>query len=40
VLSRQGQQIVLDQAVFLPLRGFQAESAGALLGAPAHGDRS
>ncbi|MDE1893561.1 MAG: substrate-binding domain-containing protein [Xanthomonadaceae bacterium] len=37
VLSRQGQQAVRDQAVFLPLRGFQAQRAGALLGAPAHG---
>jgi ABC-type phosphate transport system, periplasmic component len=27
VLSRQGQQIVLDQGVFLPLRGFQAAAA-------------
>jgi len=31
VLSREGQQIVLDHARYIPLRGFQAEQARALL---------
>ncbi|TAN06610.1 MAG: phosphate ABC transporter substrate-binding protein, PhoT family [Rhodanobacteraceae bacterium] len=31
ILSRQGQQIVLDQGVFLPLRSFQASQAGKLI---------
>ena len=31
VLSREGQQIVLDHARYVPLRGFQAEGARALL---------
>lgn len=31
VLSREGQQIVLDHAVFLPLRAGQAAHATALL---------
>lgn len=35
VLSRQGQQIVLDQRVFLPLRGFQAAAARAMVNLPA-----
>lgn len=35
-LSRQGQQAVLDEAVFLPLRGQQAAEARALIGAPVH----
>ena len=37
VLSRQGQQVVRDQGVFLPLRGFQAAAARASLGASAPG---
>ena len=32
VLSREGQQIVRDQAVYIPLRAFQVASARALLG--------
>lgn len=40
VLSRQGQQQVLDEAIFLPLRGAQAASAHALIGAPAQGEGS
>jgi phosphate transport system substrate-binding protein len=35
VLSRQGQQVVLDQGVFLPLRGFQAAAARATIDLPA-----
>lgn len=35
VLSRQGQQVVLDQGVFLPLRGFQATAARATADLPA-----
>lgn len=31
ILSREGQQLIRDQAVFLPLRADQAEAAGALL---------
>jgi len=31
ILSKQGQQIVLDQALYMPLRAWQAESSGALL---------
>lgn len=31
ILSKQGQQIVLDQAVFLPLRSAQAEASSTLL---------
>jgi phosphate transport system substrate-binding protein len=32
VLSREGQQIVLDQASYIPLRGNQVQSGRALLG--------
>ena len=32
VLSRQGQQTVLNEAIFLPLREFQSKTAGSLLG--------
>lgn len=38
VLSRQGQQAVLSEAIFLPLRGAQVTQARTLLGAPARGD--
>ena len=31
ILSREGQQIVLDHARYLPLRGFQAQDSRALL---------
>jgi len=31
ILSKQGQQIVLDQAIFLPLRSWQAEVSTSLL---------
>ena len=31
VLSKEGQQLVLDQAVYLPLRATQAESSRTLL---------
>jgi phosphate transport system substrate-binding protein len=31
VLSRQGQQIVLDEALFLPLRASQMEASRTLL---------
>lgn len=31
ILSRQGQQVVLNQGVFLPLRSFQASQAGKLI---------
>jgi phosphate transport system substrate-binding protein len=31
VLSREGQQVILDHARYLPLRGFQAEAGRALL---------
>jgi phosphate transport system substrate-binding protein len=31
ILSREGQQAVLQQAVFLPLRGSQASASIALL---------
>jgi phosphate transport system substrate-binding protein len=31
ILSKQGQQIVLDQAIFLPLRSWQAEASSSLL---------
>jgi len=31
VLSREGQQIVLDHAIYIPLRGNQAQSSRALL---------
>ncbi|HEY2628303.1 MAG TPA: hypothetical protein VGI57_04215, partial [Usitatibacter sp.] len=31
VASREGQQVVLDHARYIPLRGFQAEQARALL---------
>jgi phosphate transport system substrate-binding protein len=32
VLSREGQQVILDHARYVPLRGFQADQARALLG--------
>jgi len=32
ILSRQGQQIVLDEGIFLPLRAEQADAAHAMLG--------
>jgi phosphate transport system substrate-binding protein len=32
ILSRQGQQIVLDHAIYLPLRGSQIKNSMALLG--------
>ena len=32
ILSRQGQAIVRDQAIYMPLRGFQAEQSLSLLG--------
>ncbi len=35
VLSRQGQQVVREQGVFLPLRGFQASAARATIVLPA-----
>ncbi|MGH8190796.1 MAG: PstS family phosphate ABC transporter substrate-binding protein [Rhodanobacteraceae bacterium] len=35
ILSRQGQQIVLDQGVFLPLRAFQASRVPSRIGASA-----
>ncbi|WP_329741407.1 PstS family phosphate ABC transporter substrate-binding protein [Dyella sp. A6] len=38
VLSRQGQQQVLDEAVFLPLRSNQAASARALIGNSVQGE--
>lgn len=38
VLSRQGQQVVLDQGVFLPLRGFQATAALATIELPTRSD--
>lgn len=38
VLSRQGQQVVLDQGVFLPLRGFQATAARATISLPARSE--
>jgi phosphate transport system substrate-binding protein len=31
ILSREGQQIVLDHAIFLPLRGAQSASSRVLL---------
>ena len=31
ILSKQGQQIVLDQAIFLPLQSWQAEASASLL---------
>ena len=31
ILSREGQQIVLDHARYLPLRSFQAQDSRALL---------
>jgi len=31
VLSREGQQVILDHARYIPLRGFQAEAGRALL---------
>lgn len=31
ILSKQGQQIVRDQAIFLPLQGWQSEASSALL---------
>ena len=31
ILSREGQQIVLDHAMYVPLRGFQVDSSRALL---------
>ncbi len=31
VLSKEGQQVVLDHARYIPLRGFQAQEARALL---------
>jgi phosphate transport system substrate-binding protein len=31
VLSREGQQVVLDHASYIPLRGFQAQASRALL---------
>lgn len=36
ILSRQGQQIVLDQGVFLPLRSFQASQARKLIVSTPH----
>jgi ABC-type phosphate transport system, periplasmic component len=39
VLSRQGQQIVLDQGVFLPLRGFQASTALSSINFPRQAGR-
>ncbi len=38
VLSRQGQQVVLDQGVFLPLRGFQAATALSSVDLPPRGN--
>lgn len=38
MLSRQGQQVVLDQGVFLPLRGFQADAARATINLPMRSD--
>ena len=32
ILSREGQQVVLDQAIFLPLRAGQAKHSNSLLG--------
>jgi phosphate transport system substrate-binding protein len=32
ILSREGQQIVLDHAIYIPLRGNQVQSSRALLG--------
>jgi phosphate transport system substrate-binding protein len=32
ILSREGQQVVLDHAIYVPLRGNQAQSSRALLG--------
>jgi phosphate transport system substrate-binding protein len=32
ILSRQGQQVTLDQGVFLPLRGFQADASYPIAG--------
>jgi phosphate transport system substrate-binding protein len=34
VLSKEGQQVVLDHARYLPLRASQAQGARELLGAP------
>lgn len=34
ILSRQGQQIVLEQGIFLPLRAVQAHASDTLLGVP------
>jgi phosphate transport system substrate-binding protein len=31
VLSREGQQVVRDQAIYLPLRGTQAQASRAML---------
>jgi len=31
ILSKQGQQLVLDQAIFLPLQSWQAETSASLL---------
>ncbi len=38
VLSRQGQQVVLEQGVFLPLRAFQATAARAWIDLPPRSD--
>ncbi len=32
VLSKQGQQVVLDEAIYIPLRGFQTDASRGLLG--------
>jgi phosphate transport system substrate-binding protein len=32
ILSREGQQVVLDHASYIPLRGNQVQSSRALLG--------
>lgn len=36
VLSRQGQEKVLEQAIYLPLRGFQVQDSRARLATPDH----
>ncbi len=38
VLSRQGQQVVSEQGVFLPLRGFQAAAALGTIDLPSRSD--
>jgi len=32
IVSKQGQQVVLSQAVYLPLRGWQSEKSLSLIG--------